>query len=113
MSPYRHSGASPSDSNPVKRASFFPAAALRASATPVDPAMNEKIGVIQSAIEREEQGDKVFDPELEGQEAPKRPFLLTHAMIVGLAMILVVVVEMACVAKVSGGCQLTRVMCGG
>ncbi|KAF8242296.1 hypothetical protein K440DRAFT_607581 [Wilcoxina mikolae CBS 423.85] len=69
------------------------------SHTPVDAATNEKIGVIQSAIDAEIQGDRVFDPEVEGQEAPPRPFLLTHAWIVGTAMILVVVVEMACIAK--------------
>jgi len=97
MSPCRHSGSTP-DNNHV---SLFPSAVPRGSGQ-VDAAMNEKIGVIQSAIEREEQGDKVFDPELEGQEAPKRPFLLAHAMIIGMAMILVVVVEMACIAKVSG-----------
>lgn len=62
--------------------------------------MNEKIGVVQTAIEREEQGDKIFDPEKEGHEPPKRPFLITHALIIGLAMVLVVVVEMACLAKV-------------
>lgn len=63
------------------------------------PEMNEKWGVIEQAIAREEEGDKAFDPEKDGAEAPKRPFLLTHALCIGLAMILVVVVEMACVAK--------------
>jgi hypothetical protein len=62
--------------------------------------MIEKISVIGTAIEREEQGDKIFDPE-EGQEPPKRQFLLTHALLVSFAMILVLVVEMACVARVS------------
>ena len=62
--------------------------------------MNEKIDAIDRAIEVEEQGDKAFDPEEEA-ELPKRPFLLIHAMLVGLAMVLVVVVEMACLAKVS------------
>jgi hypothetical protein len=85
-----------------------------AVSTPIDSATNEKIGVIQSAIDREEQGDKAFDPEVEGQEAPKRPFLLTHAFIIGSAMILVVVVEMACIAKVCNrgmvvDCWLIRV----
>jgi hypothetical protein len=66
--------------------------------TPGDPAVNEKVTVIQAAIEQEELGDKAYDPEKD-QGVPKRPFLLTHAMTVGLAMILVVVVEMACLAK--------------
>jgi hypothetical protein len=67
---------------------------------PGDPVINERISVIQTAINQEEQGDRVFDPEKESQEAPKRPFLLTHALIIGLAMVLVVVVEMACISKV-------------
>lgn len=56
--------------------------------------------VVESAIEKEDLGDRLFDPERDGLEVPKRPFLLTHAVIVGSAMILVVVVEMACVAMV-------------
>ncbi|KAL1616786.1 hypothetical protein SLS54_008178 [Diplodia seriata] len=74
---------------------YFPTAPI------VDFAIDEKRKVIDSAIEREDQGEKLFDPERDGLEVPKRPFLLTHAVIVGLAMILVVVVEMACVAKLA------------
>jgi len=55
--------------------------------------------VIENAIEREEKGDQAFDPEKDGAAPPKRQFLLVHAVLVGLAMILAVVVEMACVAK--------------
>lgn len=58
------------------------------------------MGVIQNAIEREVLGDQLFDPEKDGMEPPKRPFLLVHALSVAVAFILVVVVEMACVAKV-------------
>lgn len=61
--------------------------------------MSEKIEAIDRAIEVEELGDKAFDVEKEGEAPPPRPFLLTHALLVGLAMILVVVVEMACLAK--------------
>lgn len=64
--------------------------------SPGDPIVNEKVGVIQAAIEQEEMGDKVYDPE---KDVNERPFLLIHACVIGLAMILVVVVEMACVAK--------------
>jgi hypothetical protein len=58
--------------------------------------LNEKLGAIQTAVEREERGALAFDPE---KAAPERRFLLVHALLVGLAMILAVVVEMACVAK--------------
>ncbi len=83
----------------VNRHSSFPVTASGTN-TPGDVVINEKIGVIQKAIEQEEQGDKAFDPDKESQEAPKRPFLLTHALMVSFAMILVVVVEMACISKV-------------
>ena len=61
--------------------------------------INEKLGAIETAIEKEEKGDRAFDPERDGMEAPKRPFLLVHALMVGLAVALCVIVEVACVAK--------------
>lgn len=72
---------------------YLPESALR------DSAVVEKLNIIQTAVEREQQGDKIFDPEKESQEAPKRKMLLNHALLVGGAIVLVVVVEMACVAK--------------
>ena len=78
---------------------MFPIASHQGSG-PMPAEMNEKIDAIDRAIEVEEQGDKAFDPEND-EKLLKRPFLLTHAMLVGLAMVLVVVVEMACLAKVS------------
>jgi hypothetical protein len=50
-------------------------------------------------LEKEERGNRHYDPEKQKDEDFQRPFLLTHAITIGLAMILVVVVEMACVAK--------------
>jgi cellulose synthase/poly-beta-1,6-N-acetylglucosamine synthase-like glycosyltransferase len=64
-----------------------------------DSQYDEKHKVIATAIEKEERGPDAFDPEKDGMAPPKRPFLLVHALLVGLAMILAVVVEMACVAK--------------
>ena len=61
--------------------------------------MTEKYNVIQTAIAREEQGDQAYDPERDGTEAPKRPFYLTHAVMIALAVVLVVVVELSCVAS--------------
>jgi hypothetical protein len=68
--------------------------------TPVDPEMNEKLAIVQAAMNKEEHGHKLYDPE-KGDNDMHRPFLLSHAIQIGLAMVLVVVVEMACVAKVS------------
>jgi hypothetical protein len=65
----------------------------------VDPATNEKLGIVHAALEKEELGNKHYDPEKQKDEDFQRPFLLTHCIMVGLAMVLVVVVEMACVAK--------------
>ena len=70
------------------------------SALSSDPELSEKMGIIQAAIEREENEDAHFDVEREGAGAPKRPFLLLHAAVIGVAMTLVVFVEMLCVAKV-------------
>ena len=66
------------------------------------PVQSEKFEVIKTAIAREEEGDQAYDPERDGVEAPHRPFLLTHAFMVSLAMILVVVVEFACIASKCG-----------
>jgi hypothetical protein len=68
--------------------------------TPVDPELSEKLAIVLAAMTKEEHGHKLYDPE-KGDTDLERPFLLTHAFMVGIAMILVVIVEMACVAKVS------------
>ncbi|TAQ86961.1 hypothetical protein B7494_g4718 [Chlorociboria aeruginascens] len=64
------------------------------SAISSDPEFNEKMEIVQAAIEREENKDNHFDPDTEAAEAPERPFLLVHASVIGVAMILVVFVEM-------------------
>lgn len=66
-----------------------------------DPELSEKMGIIQAAIEREENTDAHFDVEKEGAAPPERPFLFLHAAVVGVAMTLVVFVEMLCIAKVT------------
>lgn len=63
------------------------------------PQSSEKFEVIQTAIAKEEEGDRAYDPEKDGKEAPVRPFMLTHAVCIACAMVLVVVVEMACIAS--------------
>ncbi|KIW12903.1 hypothetical protein PV08_08090 [Exophiala spinifera] len=73
-----------------------------------DPATKEKISVIQAALHKEEHADEILAPEEEGREAPKRRLLLRHATMVSMAIILVVVVEMACVAKMVSEVQLDR-----
>jgi hypothetical protein len=66
---------------------------------PLPPEYYEKFGVIRQAIAREEEGDRAFDPERDGAVAPTRPFCLTHALCIALAMVLVVLVELSCVAS--------------
>lgn len=94
------------------RSSMFPISAPMTGPLPSE--MSEKIGAIDRAIEVEEMGDKVYDPEKEG-ELSDRKFLLIHAVTIGIAMVslspcsfsngpnriqvLVIVVEMACLAK--------------
>lgn len=78
------------------RSSGFPISAPLTGPLPSE--MSEKIGAIDRAIEVEEMGDKAYDPEKEA-ELPERKFLLVHAVTIGIAMILVIVVEMACLAK--------------
>ena len=63
------------------------------------PESNQKLDAIQIAIAKEEEGDQAYDPEKDGKEAPTRKFMLTHAVCIAIAMVLVVVVEMACVAS--------------
>jgi hypothetical protein len=70
------------------------------SYTPTDTGMLEKLDAIQVAIDKEEIGSKLYDPENAKPGDFDRPFLLTHAITIGLAIVLVIVVEMACVAKV-------------
>lgn len=65
----------------------------------MDSVTTEKISIVHAALEKEELGNKHYDPEKQKDSDFNRPFLLTHAVMVGLAMVLVVVVEMACVAK--------------
>jgi hypothetical protein len=74
-------------------------ASTQSSIVLTDAATNEKLGVVHAAIEKEQLGSKYYDPEKQKDSDFDRPFLLTHAMMIGLAMVLVVVVEMACVAK--------------
>ena len=66
-----------------------------------DPEVSEKMGIVQAAIEREENQDTYFNADTEAAEVPERPFLLVHASVIGVAMVLVVFVEMLCVARVS------------
>lgn len=69
------------------------------SAVSSDPGWTEKMGIVQAAIEREENSEAHFDPDVEGVDIPERPFLLLHASVIGVAMTLVVFIEMLCVAK--------------
>lgn len=65
------------------RSSMFPISAPMTGPLPSE--MSEKIGAIDRAIEVEELGDKVYDPEKEA-ELPERKFLLVHAVTIGIAM---------------------------
>lgn len=69
------------------------------SAISEDPEFNEKMGIVQAAIEREENKDTIFNPDIEAAAPPERPFLLLHAGVIGFAMTLVVFVEMLCASR--------------
>ncbi|KAF2088052.1 hypothetical protein K490DRAFT_65333 [Saccharata proteae CBS 121410] len=100
MSPLRNTAPASISQPDDLRASYFPTVAvMKAGSANASGFLNEKVQAVARAIEKEDQGEQLFDPERDGFEVPKRPFLITHAMIIGLAMVLVVVVEMACVAK--------------
>jgi hypothetical protein len=68
---------------------------------PVTPrAIDEKsetVGIVQA----EEVVEEVYDPESDALGPSRRPMVLTHSFMVGLAMILVVVVEIFCIGNVS------------
>jgi hypothetical protein len=64
--------------------------------------IDEKDAIFKTAIRLEEGSeDEVYDPEALPSGPTKRPMVLTHSFMVGLAMILVVVVEILCVGSVS------------
>lgn len=69
------------------------------SAISEDPEFNEKMNIVQAAIEREENKDTIFNPDIEAAAPPERPFLLLHAGVIGFAMTLVVFVEMLCASR--------------
>jgi hypothetical protein len=52
-----------------------------------DAATTEKLTIIHAAIERETEGNKHYDPEKQKDSDFNRPFLLTHALTIGLAMV--------------------------
>lgn len=72
---------------------------LTPSTSSEDHEFNEKMCIVQAAIEREENKDTIFNPDLEKAEPPERPFLLLHAGVIGFAMTLVVFVEMLCASR--------------
>lgn len=66
------------------RSSMYPISAPMTGPLPSE--MSEKIGAIDRAIEVEELGDQAYDPAKEA-ELPERPFLLVHAVTIGIAMV--------------------------
>ena len=63
----------------MNRLTYIPMGPSSEWSGPNEAAMNEKLGAIQTAVEREEQGARAFDPEKDGLEPPKR--LLSNAAI--------------------------------
>lgn len=87
VSPYRQSipmHSHQASSHERTRSSMFPISHPITGA--LSSNMSEKIEAIDRAIEVEEMGDKVFDPEKEA-ELPERKFLLVHAVTIGIAMV--------------------------
>lgn len=62
--------------------------------------IGEKSQTFETPLRIEEDTDEVYDQESDAAGPSKRPIVLTHSFIVGLAIILVVVVEVFCVATV-------------
>jgi hypothetical protein len=69
--------------------------------------IDEKSQICETPRLIDEDTNEVYDPESEAAGPAKRPMVLTHSFMVGLAMILVVVVEVFCVGTVSF-CQRSR-----
>ena len=63
--------------------------------------IGEKSQICETPTRIGEDTDEVYDPESDAAGLTKRPMVLTHSFMVGLAMILVVVVEVFCVGTVS------------
>jgi hypothetical protein len=69
---------------------------------PLTPgAIDEKSETFGTTIRVDESVEEVYDPESDAVGPAKRPMVLTHSFMVGLAMILVVVVEIFCIGNVS------------
>ncbi|KAH8657166.1 glycosyl transferase family group 2-domain-containing protein [Tricladium varicosporioides] len=79
--------------------SLTPPVAQTPSVMESNPEYNEKMNIVHAAIEKEENKEDHFNPDVESATPPPRPFLLLHACVVGVAMTLVVFVEMLCVAR--------------
>ena len=68
----------------------------------------EKLKVIQAGIEHEETANKAVVIDEEASQIAERPFILVHAVLVSLSIAVVIVVEMACAAKVSRNLRTRR-----
>lgn len=77
----------------------------------VSDATLKKMGVLEKALEMEENGEDCVTEEAvvrdeEMQKNQKRPFLLSHSCLVAIAAGLVVTLELWCIADLIGGTRL-------
>lgn len=73
----------------------------------------EKDPVILETIEINEENEEFEDPEAANMGHAKRPMILTHSVMVGLTLILLICLEAIVISKVSSWAKKAEIEVGG